>query len=247
MRNTSPDRAPRTSHKLVGSLGAPWPPIGATPPASYGGGRCLYHRWVLRRPNSGAITVTSARTVRTRRVAMPIGKVRPGHREATRGAANEPWKERSFQGRFAAPPHSADATTRLHDRRTGPDRCARPAAWSGRRCRLDRERGGPGQRRAGAGAASLAAGDDPRGQGGSGRPPGGCKRALERTFFSRADCSPPPGDPGPKAVLERTGSPIPCDEGEDLLKGGRSRGISGRSVDWRCIHAHFPVKESSHP
>ena len=28
-------------------------------------------------------------------------------------------------------------------------------------------------------------------KGGTGRPPGGCKRALERTFFSRAACSPP--------------------------------------------------------
>ena len=29
-----------------------------------------------------------------------------------------------------------------------------------------------------------------RPRGGTGRPPGGCKRALERTFFSRAACSP---------------------------------------------------------
>jgi hypothetical protein len=32
MRNTSPDRAPRTLHKLVGPWGAPGPPIGATHP-----------------------------------------------------------------------------------------------------------------------------------------------------------------------------------------------------------------------
>ena len=52
----------------------------------------------------------------------------------------------------------------------------------------------------------------------------------------------PPGGPGPKAVLERPGSPIPCDEGEDLLKGSLARRISGKAADWRCIHAHFPVK-----
>ena len=61
---------------------------GVHPPASYGGGRCSGHRRVLRRPNSDALSNTSARTLRTRRVAMPIGKVRPGHREATRGGCN---------------------------------------------------------------------------------------------------------------------------------------------------------------
>jgi hypothetical protein len=44
-----------------------------------------------------------------------------------------------------------------------------------------------------------------------------------------------------KAVLERPCSPIPGDEGEDHLKDGRSRGISGKAADWRCIRAHFPV------
>ena len=52
-----------------------------------------------------------------------------------------------------------------------------------------------------------------------GRPP-------RKNVLYKGGLQPPPGDPGPKAVLERTGSPIPCDEGEDLLKGGLARGIS---------------------
>ena len=165
---------------------------GDPPPASYGGGRGPYHQWVLRRPNSGAISDTSARTVRTRRVAMPIGKVRPGHRETARGAANEPWKERFFS-RAACSPPPADATTRLHDRRTGPDRRARPAAASDRRRRLDRERGRTGRGRAVAGAASLAASDDPRGQGGApGDRPGG----------------PRPGQTAPRGEGQETGGMI---------------------------------------
>ena len=37
-----------------------------------------------------------------------------------------------------------------------------------------------------------------RPRGSTGRPPGGCKRALERTFFTRAACSPPRAIQGPK-------------------------------------------------
>ena len=67
--------------------GSPGSPIEASnpPPSSYGVRRCPCHRRVLRRPNSGVLSDTSARTVRTSLVAMPIGKVRPEHREATRG------------------------------------------------------------------------------------------------------------------------------------------------------------------
>src|SRR5512135_175129 len=69
----------------------------------------------------------------------------------------------------------------------------------------------------------------------------GCNRTLERTVLLKGGLQPPPDGPGPKAVLERPCSPIPGDEGEDLLKGGRSRGISGKAADWRCIRARFPV------
>ena len=125
---------------------------GDPPPASHGGRRCSGHRRVLRRPNSGTLSGATARVLRTRRVAMPIGKVRPGHREATRGGCKRALERTVLlKGGLQPPPHSADATTRLHDRRTGPDRRARPAAASDRRRRLDHERGGPGR-----GVRSLA-------------------------------------------------------------------------------------------
>ena len=97
------------------------------------------------------------------------------------------------------------------------------------------------------GAASLAAGDDPRDQGGAVGDRRGLQMSLGKNVLFKGGLQPPPGGPGLKAVLERPCSPIPCDEGEDLLKGGRSRGISGRSADWRCIHAHFPVKNQVIP
>src|SRR5512135_3774140 len=91
----------------------------------------------------------------------------------------------------------------------------------------------------GSGVSQCRSGKSGRG---TGRPPGGAATGpWKERFFSRAACSPPPSGPGLKAVLERPCSPIPCDEGEDLLKGGRSCGISGKAADWRCIHAHFPV------
>src|SRR5512135_417923 len=50
---------------------SPYPRRPRTIPASYGGGRCPYHRWVLRRPNFGALARPSARTVWTSLVAAP--------------------------------------------------------------------------------------------------------------------------------------------------------------------------------
>ena len=88
------------------------------------------------------------------------------------------------------PPHSADATG-LHDRRTGPDRRARPATASDRRRRLDRERGGPGRGRAVAGAASLAAGDDPRGQGGHRETARGLQTSLGKNVLFKGGLQPP--------------------------------------------------------
>ena len=90
------------------------------PPASYGGGRCSGHRRVLCRPNSDALSNTIARTLRTRRVAMPIGKVRPGHREAARrGLQPGLGKNGSSQGRLAAlprPTRPRGSTTAGRDR-----------------------------------------------------------------------------------------------------------------------------------
>ena len=195
--NTSPDRAPRTSHKLVGPWGAPGPPIGAAPPASYDGGRCLYHRWVLRRPNSGAIIVTSARTVRTRRVAMPIGKGRPGHPAGGRpgGGCKRALVRKVLLKGGLQPPHSADASTTAGRDRIGA---------LGRRLRQTGDVGWiANEAEPGGGGRSLARpawrpATIHAAKGGTGRPPGGCKRALERTFFTRAACSPPRAIQGPK-------------------------------------------------
>ena len=218
---------------------------GDPPPTSHGGRRCPCHRRVLRRPNSDALSNTSAWTVRTRRVAMPIGKVRPGHREATRGAANEPWKERFFS-RAACSPPPADATTRLHHRRTGPDRRARPAAASDRRRLPDRERSGPGRGRAVAGAVSLAAGDDPRGQGGPRETARGLQTSPGKNVLLRGGLQPP----GRSRAQGRSRTVLLPDP---LRRGRRSpqrrprlrnfREIGGLALHLRAVSG----KESSHP
>ena len=79
---------------------------GDPPPTSHGGRRCPCHRRVLRRPNSDALSNTSARTLRTRRVAMPIGKVRPGHRETAQGGGCKRALERTvlLKGGLQPPP-----------------------------------------------------------------------------------------------------------------------------------------------
>ena len=247
MRNTSPDRAPRTSHKLVGPWDSPGPPIGAThpqPAMAAGVARATGGSSAVRTP---ARYPAQAPGTRTRRVAMPIGKVRPGHREAAQeGAANEPWKEQFFS-RAACSPPPADATTRLHDRRTGPDRRARPAAASGRRRRLDRERGGPGRGRAGAARPAWRLSTIHAAKGGTGRPPGGCKRALERTFFSRAACSPPRAVQGSKPFSNGLAPRSPATRARISSKAADPSESQGKAADWRCIHAHFPVKNQVIP
>ena len=245
MRNTSPDRAPRTSHKLV----SPWGRAGSadrrTPPGQ------LWQQ-ALPVPPMGPppselrrTLVTSARTSsdpagrnadRERSAGAPGG--RPGGLQTSLG------KNGSSQGRFAAPPLGRrDHEAPRPQDGTGSTRsaggCVRPATSAGSRTRRTR--------RGGRGAASLAAGDDPRDQGGAVGDRRGLQTSLGKNVLFKGGLQPPPGGPGLKAVLERPCSPIPCDEGEDLLKGGRSRGISGRSADWRCIHSHFPVKNQVIP
>jgi nucleoid DNA-binding protein len=75
----------------------------------------------------------------------------------------------------------------------------------------------------------------------------GCNRALERTVLLKGGLQPPSGGPGLKAVLERPCSPIRGDEGEDLLKGSRSRGISGEIGGLALHPLAFSGKESGHP
>ena len=159
-----------------------------------------------------------------------------------RGAAGRPPGERQ-EGRLRVR-CGTPRQTEPQERRTSSSVLG---ARRGRRCRLDRERGGPGQGRAVAGAASLAAGDDPRGQGGHRETARGLQTSLGKNVLFKGGLQPPRAIQGSRPFSNGTGSPIPCDEGEDLLKGGRSRGISGKAADWRCIHAHFPVKNQVIP
>ena len=243
MRNTSPDRAPRTSHKLVGSWGAPGPPIGAThpqPAMAAGVARATGGSSAVRTPTRSHVERPA---LRTRRVAMPIGKVRPGHREAARGGCKRALERTVLLKGGLQPPHSADAsTTAGRDRIDVLGRRLRQAGDVGWIAN-EADPGGGGRR----GAASLAAGDDPRGQGGHRETARGLQTSPRKNVLYKGGLQPPPGDPGLKAVLERTGSPIPCDEGEDLLKGGRSRGISGESGGLALHPRAFSGKESSHP
>ena len=96
-RITAPDRAPRTSHKLVGSWGAPGPPIGTIyPPVSYGGGRCPYHRWVLRRPNSGALSTRAPGPFGPRWSQRRSGKFGRGTGRPRRGGLQMSLGKRDF-------------------------------------------------------------------------------------------------------------------------------------------------------
>ena len=162
---------------------------------------------------------------------------RPGGLQTSLG------KNGSSQGRFA-PPHSADAsTTAGRDRIDALGRRLRQAGDVG----WIANEADPGRGRAVAGAASLAAGDDPRGQGGHRETARGLQTSPGKNVLYKGGLQPPPGDPGLKAVLERPCSPIPCDEGKDLLKGSLARGISGESGGLALHPRAFSGKESDHP
>ena len=227
-------------------LGAPGPPIGATPPQP------AMAAGVARATGGSSAVRTPARYPTKRRPFGPggsqcrSGKFGRGTGRPPGGAATGPWKERFFSRAACSPPRPTrprGSTTAGRDRIDALGRRLRQTGdvgWIANEA--DPGGGGRSRARPAGRLATIHAA-----KGGTGRPPGGCKRALERTFFTRAACSPPPGDPGPKAVLERPGSPIPCDEGEDLLKGGQSRGISGESGGLALHPRAFSGKESSHP
>ena len=173
------------------------------------------------------------------------GKFGRGTGRPPGGAANEPWKERFFSRAVCSPPRPTrprGSTTAGRDRIDALGRRLRQTGDVGWIAN-EAEPGGA----CGRGAASRAAGDDPRGQGGHRETARGLQTSLGKNVLFKGGLQPPPGGPGLKAVLERPCSPIPCDEGEDLLKGGRSRGISGECGGLACIHAHFPVKNQVIP
>ena len=152
-------------------------------------------RAVRRGPDAGAVT-------------RPRGRA-AGTSKESRGAATEPWKERSSQGRLAAPRPAGlrNGVERYRPGRRGLGGLRRRAP-AGQGCRRAPPRrpssggAGPDRRRPRPEAQSVlettaeAWSCDPAARagarGGRGdRSGGGCKRALERTFFSRAVCSPP--------------------------------------------------------
>ena len=150
-RTPRTDRAPRTSHKLVGPWDSPGPPIGATHPQPAMAAGVAF-------TPGGSFAVRTPTALSNTRAPGPFGpggsqrrsgKFGPGHRKGRPGgAANEPWKERSFQGWFAAPPGRRDPAAPRPQDGTGSMRsaggCVRPATPAGSRTR--RTRAGAGGR-----------------------------------------------------------------------------------------------------
>ena len=132
----------------------------------------------------------------------------PGRSEPAPARHHEPFQKTSFfeKGswcRRAAAGRAAGGAARGPMRNTSPDRAPRTShklvgPWKpcrGRRCRLDRERGGPGRGRAGAGVAS----GQPRGWQRSTRPRGGHRetaRGLQtsprKNVLYKGGLQPPP-------------------------------------------------------
>ena len=219
---------------------------GLPPLASYGGGRGPYHRWVLRRPNSGAYSsqAPGASDTAGRNADRESSAGAPGGHP---GGCKRALERTVLLKGGLQPPHSADATTRLHNRRTGPDRRARLAAASDQRRRLDRERGGPGRGRAGAGAASLAAGDDPRGQGGHRETARGLQTSLGKNVLFKGGLQPPRAIQGPEPFSNGLAPRSPATRARISSKAAAPAESQGKAADWRCIRAHFPVRNQVIP
>ena len=144
MRNTSPDRAPRTSHKLVGPLGAPGPPIGATHPPGQLWRPALPIPPVGPPPSELRRDIRpAARALRTSLVAMPIGKIRPGHREAARGGCKRALERTvllkgGLQPPLGRPDHAAPRPQDGTGSTRSAGGCVRPATSAGSRTRRTR-------------------------------------------------------------------------------------------------------------
>ena len=191
--------------------------------------------------------------------AQPPGRFGPGGsqcrsgkfgrgtgRPPKEGAANEPWKERFFSRAACSPPRPTrprGSTTAGRDRIDALGRRLRQTGdvgWIANEADL----GGGGRARARPAwrLATIHAA-----KGGTGRPPGGCKRALERTFFTRAACSPPRAIQGPKPFSNGLAPRSPATRARISSKAADPAESQGKAADWRCIHAHFPVKNQVIP
>ena len=193
-----------------------------------------------------AIPARAARALRTRRVAMPIGKVRPGHREATRGGCKRALERTVLLKGGLQPPRPTrprGSTTAGRDRIDALGRRLRQTGDVGWIAN-EAEPGG-GVRALARPAWRLAT--IHAAKGGTGRPPGGCKRALERTFFTRAACSPPRAIQGPKPFSNGLAPRSPATRARISSKAADPAESQGKAADWRCIHAHFPVRNQVIP
>jgi hypothetical protein len=220
---------------------------GSIPPASHGSRRCPCHRWVLRRPNSDAPS-------KHERLDPSDPAGRNADRESSTGAPGghpggcKRALERTvlLKGGLQPPPLGRrDHEAPRPQDGTGSTRSAncfvRPVTSAGSRTR--RTRGGVRSRaRPDRRLATIHAA-----KGGTGRPPGGCKRALERTFFSRAACSPPSAVQGSKPFLNGLAPRSPATRARISSKAADPAESQGKAADWRCIHAHFPVKNQVIP
>ena len=247
-----PDRGPGPPDRPspLPRPGSPGSPIEASypPPGSYGGRRCPCHRRALRRPNSGALS--------RRDCPGPSDPAcRNADRESSAGAPGDHpggckrALERTvlLKGGLQPPLGRRDHEAPRPQDGTGSTRsasgCVRPATSAGSRTRRTRA-GACGRWRGQPGGWRRST--QPRG-GGHRETARGLQTSPRKNVLYKGGLQPPPGGPGPKAVLERPGSPIPCDEGEDLLKGSLARGISGESGGLRSASSFKTTADRSVP
>ena len=215
------------------------------PAMAAGVARC--HRRVLRRPNSGTLSDATARTLRTRRVAMPIGKVRPGHREAAQGGGCKRALERTalLKGGLQPPPGRRDHEAPRPQDGTGSTHSAsdfvRPATSAGSRTRRTRAgAGGRGRGQPGGWRRST----QPRGAPGD-RPGAANDPWKERSFQGRFAA--PRAVQGSKPCSNGLAPRSPATRARISSKAASPAESQGKSAEWRCIHAHFPVKNQVIP
>ena len=157
------------------------------------------------------------------------------------GAANEPWKERSFQGRFAAPPtrptRPRGSTTAGRDRIDALGRRLGQAADVGWIAN-EADPGGGGRARARP-AWRLATIHATKG--GTGRPPGAANEPWkERSFQGRIAA--PRAVQGSKPFSNGLAPRSPATRARISSKAANPAKSQGKAAEWRCIHAHFPVR-----
>ena len=207
----------------------PWRPALPVPPA---GPPPSELRHAIRRNRPGASDPAGRNADRERSAGAPGGRP-PG------GAANEPWKERFFSRAVCSPPRPTRARPQdgIGSARSAGG-CVRPATSAGSRTRrtragaCDRWRGQPG---------GLRRSTRPRG--GTGRPPGGLQTSLGKNVLFKGGLQPPPrAIQSPKPFSNGLAPRSPTTRARISSKAASPAESQGKAADWRCIHAHFPVK-----